>query len=214
MNNPALEKELCIFHNELEKDIIQKQDDYSDKLSLQLKEARILLRNHPFLSLFNINPESYLYYKKDWHNFLGTKLEQMIGIILEPYLIKPIPKEFVLSNNRQICDFVVQFGDNFYAIENKIRYNTAERMVRIKHSENFLKIKSIYNGKFIPIFLILLEDNNVKALNEWRNIGWQIYQGNAMNDFLKEKTNFDLFSYWTKLKNENAKKLCIENLKL
>lgn len=158
-----------------------------------------MLREDPFYSLFHISSSSYHARKKDWNSLFGKQFELFVGILLERFVPDPVPESFKLPRNRQLCDYPVVFGEEKFALEIKNRYGSADRRIREGYLEIYDKIKAIDNGTWQPVFLIRATDNVPAAINQWKMKGWQVYQGEEMNDFLIKYTGFDLNKFLNKI---------------
>ncbi len=124
--------------------------------------------------------------KQYWGRELGMCWELMVAHVMEGYC-KDFRSKFRIGHEEP-CDMIV--GD--YAIDTKYRFGSGDSGTK-KKFERYADL--LRERGYVPVCLILRDDNLQTAINALKSSGWIVLTAEASYNFIRSLSGYDLKSY-------------------
>ncbi len=171
------------LNNDLHTILQQYQKSFSEKAYDKENNDEDLL-----MKLFNLTPQLKRENRQYWGRELGMCWQLIVTKIFEFTRTDFAPPQRFGSD--EPADF---FFDK-YAVDTKYRIGSGDSgtLKKFKSYGHLLRAEG-----YIPVFLILRDDNLPAAINACKVGMWEIFTGNGTLDFINTHTKFDLEEYLT-----------------
>ncbi|WP_340222147.1 hypothetical protein LDK25_04410 [Fusobacterium nucleatum] len=136
------------------------------------------------MKTFNITPELKRENRQYWGRELGMFWQRFITLIFKNEC-SDIFKEAPKYGNDEPVDLIV----GKYAIDTKYRVGSGDSGT-LKKFKNYGKLMK--EKGYIPVFLIVREDNLPAAITAIQQGGWRIYTGSSSFEFVKNLSGVDI----------------------
>lgn len=142
------------------------------------------------MDVFGINADTKRENRQYWGRELGTCWERLVKAVFTATIPDVLPGYKL--GKKEICDLVAEP----HAIDMKYRLATSQPAVRDeleRHAEWLVA------ANYVPVLLVLRDDNLPAAVRRCETGGWTVHTGAAAFDFIKGRTHIDLNAWLTKL---------------
>lgn len=143
----------------------------------------------PIMDLFGISPELKRENRQYWGRELGMCWQLLVSEVFK--LSRKDYGPALRFGADEPCDFT--FGKK--AVDTKYRIGSGDSgtLKKFKQYGPMLKKKG-----YLPVFLIVREDNLPAAITACHAGGWEVYAGEATFRYISEQSGFDLKTFLSK----------------
>lgn len=147
------------------------------------------------MDVFNLTPELKAENMQYWGRELGTCWQKLVVEICKIHC--PNFQPALKIGNDEPCDLIV----DYYAIDTKYRIGSGDSKTLKGFKQDGNKLRDL---GYIPVILILRNDNLSAAITACKTGNWHIYTGDDTFSFIQQISGFDLKQFLMNIKAKFA----------